>query len=450
MNSIRDIVSTIIYDIKNRLNTKKTRQKYKKSGKINPIADYFYNNNGKIIEKWDHYLDIYQSHFEKFYNEPIILMEFGVFNGGSLDMWKYYFGDDTKIIGIDINIECKKFNSKNCEIHIGDQENRDFLKKLMANVKKIDVVVEDGGHEMNQQINTFEEVFPYVNGGVFLIEDLHTSYWREYGGGYKKEGTFIEYAKNIIDSVNARHCDELKVNYYTKTIKSMSIYDSVIVFEKNDDNIIEKEINEEYYFKLSKKYLDKLNKPKKILIFNIDKEKLNTMRNYFKDEVMIFGVSHDMELKKLQNNETKIYIYNNEDEEFLNNLINKLGDVDVIIDNSFEVNEQVKNFKNFFQSVKEKGLYITNNSHSSYLKEYGGGYKKEGTFIEYIKDLIDQINAYHSKTEELKVDNYTKTIKAIHIQDSLTIFEKDKSEKKTVIVSGNYFKRYLDFNLNFR
>jgi cephalosporin hydroxylase len=438
--SVKDTLNKIRFEINIRLDTKKIGHNYKKSGNKNPIADYFYNNNGKVIQKWDHYFDIYHSHFEKFYKKNSKIIEFGVFKGGSLDMWKDYFGDDSKIIGIDINPDCEKFNHENCEIYIGDQEDRHFLKKLMNDVGSIDVVIEDGGHEMNQQINTFEEVFPYVvNGGIFLIEDLHTSYWEEYGGGYKKDGTFIEYAKDLVDSINSRNYKTEELDYYAKTIKSMNIYDSVIVFEKNESNGIKKEINDEYYFELSLKYLDKVSNPKKILIFNIDEKKLRIMRNYFNDEVLIIGVVyHEKEIEKLQNNKNKIYFDNNENKDFLDELINEIGEVDVIIDNNFEVNKQIKNFKKLFNSIKEKGIYITNNSYSSYLKEYGGGYKKEGTFIELVKNLIDKINAYHSKTEELKVDKYTKTIKDIHIYDSLTIFEKDAVEKKVGVLTGKH------------
>jgi hypothetical protein len=89
---------------------------------------------------------------------------------------------------------------------------------------------------MGQQIATFEELFPAIkNGGIYLVEDLHTSYWKEYGGGYRKAGTFIEYAKNLIDQMHAWHSHDkkrLKVDAYTKQIRGMHVYDSIIVFDK--------------------------------------------------------------------------------------------------------------------------------------------------------------------------------------------------------------------------
>lgn len=204
--------------------------------KKNALGKYFYNNKGKLIHKWIHYFDIYDRHFSQYRGKNITILEFGVFQGGSLEMWRKYFGKKARIIGVDVNPKCKTLEGKNIEIYIGDQEDRKFLQQLMKKIGKVDVVIEDGGHTMKQQIATFEEVYPHVrNGGVFLIEDLHTSYWEEYGGGYKKRTTFIEYAKNIIDDINAWHSrDRVKhsINNNTLSIKGMHVYDSIIVFDK--------------------------------------------------------------------------------------------------------------------------------------------------------------------------------------------------------------------------
>lgn len=202
----------------------------------NPLEVYFYKNRGRLIHKWLHYFDIYDRHFSPYRNKPVTIVEFGVYHGGSLQMWKHYFGKNARIIGIDINPECKKLEEKQVEIYIGDQENRDFLRKLRKQIGPIDVLIEDGGHSMGQQIATFEEMFPAIkDGGVYLVEDLHTSYWEEYGGGYKKAGTFIEYAKDIIDQLHAWHSHDsrrLKITDYTKHIRGMHVYDSIIVFDK--------------------------------------------------------------------------------------------------------------------------------------------------------------------------------------------------------------------------
>lgn len=206
--------------------------------KKNQLLKYFEKNESNLIHKWMHYFDIYDRHFEKYKGKNVTIVEFGVYHGGSLKMWRDYFGPKARIIGVDINPECKKFKDKNTEIYIGDQEDRTFLKKLAKKIGPIDIVIEDGGHTMKQQIHTFEEIYPSVKAdGIFLIEDLHTSYWKGYDGGYRRAGTFIEYSKNFIDELNAWHSkdsESFEVTEFTKTTHSMHVYDSIIVFEKGD------------------------------------------------------------------------------------------------------------------------------------------------------------------------------------------------------------------------
>jgi hypothetical protein len=150
-------------------------------------------------------------------------------------MWREYFGPKARIFGVDINPLCKQFEEEGIEIFIGDQEDRNFLKSLQKMIPRIDILIDDGGHTMKQQINTFEELFARIDtDGVYLCEDLHTSYWRNFGGGYKRKGSFIEYSKNFIDYINAWHSVQrsLQINELTKSIHSLHYYDSVLAIEK--------------------------------------------------------------------------------------------------------------------------------------------------------------------------------------------------------------------------
>jgi hypothetical protein len=196
------------------------------------------NNRRRLIHKWVHYLDIYDRHFTPFRGKRITVVEFGVQHGGSLQMWRKYFGRRAKFYGIDIDPSCMQVAGPGVEIIIGDQEDREFLRSVRDTVGPIDILIEDGGHTMGQQLATFEELWPsIVDGGVFLIEDLHTSYWAEYGGGYRKSGTFIEFAKGLIDQLHAWHAEEgsgLIVDEFSRSIRGMHVYDSVIVFDKSN------------------------------------------------------------------------------------------------------------------------------------------------------------------------------------------------------------------------
>ena len=202
---------------------------------MNDLEKYFTNNEENYLHKWKHYFDIYDKHFSRFRNQEVHLLEIGVSHGGSLQMWKDYFGHKAKIYGVDINPDCKKLEEEQISIFIGSQEDRLFLRSLKNVIPKVDILIDDGGHTMKQQITTFEELYGHIKpDGVYLCEDLHTSYRRKWGGGYKRKGSFIEYSKNFIDYINAWHSNsgKLKVTEFTKTTYSLHYYLSILVIEK--------------------------------------------------------------------------------------------------------------------------------------------------------------------------------------------------------------------------
>lgn len=202
---------------------------------MNFLETYFHENKKRRIFKWKHYFEIYERHFNRFRDTDVTILEIGILHGGSLQMWKEYFGPRAKIYGIDINPKCKEFEEQNVEILIGSQSDRNFLRDVRAKIPKVDILIDDGGHTMEQQIVTYEEMFDHISpNGVYLIEDLHTSYWDEFGGGHRRDGSFIEYSKNFIDSINAFHSkqDSLKVTSFTRSVHSLHYYDSILVVEK--------------------------------------------------------------------------------------------------------------------------------------------------------------------------------------------------------------------------
>lgn len=203
---------------------------------MNHLEAYFENNTGRLIHKWKHYFDVYDRHFSRFRNQEIVILEIGVSQGGSLQMWKDYFGPKARIYGIDIDPACKSLEEENIEIFIGSQSDREFLRGVKKKIPKVDILIDDGGHTMKQQIVSFEELFDHVKEkGVYLCEDMHTSYWIKFGGGYKRPGTFVEYTKNFVDYLNGWHSHQsgLVVSEFTKTVDSVHFYDSIVVLEKS-------------------------------------------------------------------------------------------------------------------------------------------------------------------------------------------------------------------------
>ena len=110
-------------------------------------------------------------------------------------------------IAVDINTNCKKFEKEGVRIVIGDQSDPAFWVQFKKDFPEpIDIFLDDGGHTMVMQTTTLQEMFWQVrDGGVYLCEDLHTSYWPDWGGGYLKDDTMVERSKILVDAVNAWH-----------------------------------------------------------------------------------------------------------------------------------------------------------------------------------------------------------------------------------------------------
>eukprot|EP00882_Tetradesmus_deserticola_P013016 GHRQ01013801.1.p1 GENE.GHRQ01013801.1~~GHRQ01013801.1.p1 ORF type:complete len:149 (+),score=29.43 GHRQ01013801.1:548-994(+) len=107
----------------------------------------------------------------------------------------------------------------------------------MPNIPKLDIILDDGGHTMEQQIVTFEEMYKHVKlGGIYMVEDCATSYDPNYGGGFMKPNTWIEYSKKLIDSaLNADYYNNGgNRNNVTESTMSIAYFDQMVVFEKGN------------------------------------------------------------------------------------------------------------------------------------------------------------------------------------------------------------------------
>ena len=186
----------------------------------NQLFEYFRNNKrGPGIWKFEHYFEVYQRHFSKFVSKSVDVAEIGIYSGGSLYMWKWYFGDRSHIHGIDIEPACKTYERDAIAVIIGDQEDRNFWKNFKDTVSGIDVLIDDGGHSPGQQIVTLEEMLPHIRpGGVYLCEDVCCPHHR-----------LISFASGLISELNR---SVTEATGFQKCVHSIHIYPYLLVIEK--------------------------------------------------------------------------------------------------------------------------------------------------------------------------------------------------------------------------
>ena len=215
---------------------------------MNYLKKYYEKNTNNDLNKWKHYFEIYEENFSKFRNKRITILEIGVFRGGSLKMWQNYFGNKANLIGIDIDPACKKFENNNTKVYIGDQTNENFLRSILNENENPDIIIDDGGHTSNQQISSFNFLYEDLKpNGVYLVEDTHTSYVKEFQDR-EDNLTFTEYAKILSDELNdwyrvmnyksyKKKVDQVDVSYWARNIYKISFYNSIIAIEKRRSDI---------------------------------------------------------------------------------------------------------------------------------------------------------------------------------------------------------------------
>lgn len=201
------------------------------------LAQLFEAHEGRLIDKWTHYFDIYERHFAPFRNRSPRILEIGVSHGGSLELWQRWFGRGTTIVGIDIDPRTAALAERGVTIRIGDQGDVSFMRSVAERDGPFDIVIDDGSHQPAHQRASLDALWPAVTpGGIYLVEDLHANYWEDYGGALGDPTTFIEFAKGLTDDLHAFHSrtPDFAPSSWTHTLGGLHVYDSIIVLDRAD------------------------------------------------------------------------------------------------------------------------------------------------------------------------------------------------------------------------
>ena len=207
------------------------RQKF---GDFGDFIDIFVQNTGEGVVKWHHYLPLYERYFSPWRNRPLRFLEIGVFKGGSLRMWRKYFGPEAVIFGIDIDPACARFDGEAGQVRIGSQADPEFLARVVDEMGGVDVILDDGSHRMEHVAASLQALFPRLsNGGLYVIEDLHTAYWKSYGGGKSAPTNFFNTVHQMIDDMHVWYHEKGIVHGETAHgVTGIHIHDSVVVLDK--------------------------------------------------------------------------------------------------------------------------------------------------------------------------------------------------------------------------
>jgi len=174
----------------------------------NLLAELAANHTGKYFDKWSSYLEIYWHLFEPICKKESDILEIGVQNGGSLEIWGKLFSNAKKIIGIDNNLKCSdlRFEDPRIKVFVEDASDPKAAKLVRETTSNLGVVIDDGSHVSSDIIRSFLMFFPELKpGGIYLVEDLHSSYWYDWEGGLSHPQSSMQFLKLLADVVNFDH-----------------------------------------------------------------------------------------------------------------------------------------------------------------------------------------------------------------------------------------------------
>jgi len=201
------------------------------------------------VHKWLHYLSVYEDVLRHLVGRQIRFLEIGVAGGGSLEMWRRYFGPAATIVGIDTEAACRQFDhpKRNIDVRIGKQQDVAFLRAIIDELGPFDVIVDDGSHLTSHMIESFRFLFLHglADGGVYLAEDTHACYWTLFRTG---PVSFVDFAKGLVDLMHAHYQDvtgwevfrfgsdqrrsTFTVPLLTLLLERVEFYDSLVVLHR--------------------------------------------------------------------------------------------------------------------------------------------------------------------------------------------------------------------------
>jgi demethylmacrocin O-methyltransferase len=213
------------------------------SGNLTSLAKLYQTD--KTGSHW--YTPHYMNHLRKFKHRKVKLLEIGVggyetlwYGGHSLRMWKKYFPFG-RIYSIDI-YDKSALQENRIKIFKGNQTDRDFLEEITKETGLLDIIIDDGSHKNEHVIESFRILFPKLkDGGVYVVEDIQTSYWEDFGGdseNLSNQKTSMNFLKNLTDCLNHQEIpdENYKESYFDKKIVSIHFYHNLVFIHKGDNN----------------------------------------------------------------------------------------------------------------------------------------------------------------------------------------------------------------------
>lgn len=172
------------------------------------LEQLYAEHTGKVSDKLSLYLSEYDRLFLPYRNRPVRILEIGIQNGGSLEIWSKFFPQATRIIGCDIDPACAKlrYDDPKISVVVGNATSEETARQVLALSSGFDIIIDDGSHVSEEIVKAFARYFPHLaDDGLFVAEDLHCSYWKQFQGGLLYPYSSMAFFKRLADIANHEH-----------------------------------------------------------------------------------------------------------------------------------------------------------------------------------------------------------------------------------------------------
>src|SRR6185295_1187476 len=172
------------------------------------LEQFYADHVGKVSDKWSLYLNEYDRILGAYRNKPVRLLEIGIQNGGSLEIWSKYFPHAQKLVGCDINPGCAglSYEDPRIAVVVRDANSDAAQAAILRHAPVFDVILDDGSHRSSDIVKSFARYFPHLtDDGVYIAEDLHCSYWEDFEGGLFDPFSSITFFKRLADVISHEH-----------------------------------------------------------------------------------------------------------------------------------------------------------------------------------------------------------------------------------------------------
>jgi hypothetical protein len=172
------------------------------------LSNLYAQHRGRVCDKWSLYLRVYEDLFESKRSTALNLLEIGVQNGGSLELWAQYLPNAEHLVGCDINPECGTlfFDDPRISVVVGDANADEAFESIKSICQSYDVIIDDGSHVPRDVVTSFLNYFPMLSpGGTYVVEDVHCDYLDSHVGGILQPFTAGNFFHCVVQLMNQAH-----------------------------------------------------------------------------------------------------------------------------------------------------------------------------------------------------------------------------------------------------